>query len=82
MMASARASYGVRRWTAITADGYDLVTIFEGLQDMSCPVDALRAARRMLRDGGSVLVAAERVDDEFTPPAPVLERHAYGWSVI
>ena len=65
-----------------TADGYDLVTIFEALHDMSRPVDALRAARRMLQDGGSVLVADERVDDEFTAPAPVPERHAYGWSVI
>jgi hypothetical protein len=63
-------------------DGYDLVTIFEALHDMSRPVDALRAARRMLRDGASVLVADERVDDQFTAPAPVLERHAYGWSVI
>ena len=65
-----------------TVDGYDLVTIFEALHDMSRPVDALRAARRMLRDGGSVLIADERVDDEFTVPAPLLERHAYGWSVI
>jgi SAM-dependent methyltransferase len=65
-----------------TADGYDLVTIFEALHDMSRPVDALRAARRMLRNGGSALVADERVDDEFTAPAPVPERHAYGWSVV
>jgi 2-polyprenyl-3-methyl-5-hydroxy-6-metoxy-1,4-benzoquinol methylase len=65
-----------------TADGYDLVTIFEALHDMSRPVDALREARAMLRAGGSVLVADERVDDEFTAPAPVSERHAYGWSVI
>jgi 2-polyprenyl-3-methyl-5-hydroxy-6-metoxy-1,4-benzoquinol methylase len=61
---------------------YDLVTIFEALHDMSRPVDALRTARRALRDGGSVLVADERVDDEFTAPAPLLERHAYAWSVI
>jgi 2-polyprenyl-3-methyl-5-hydroxy-6-metoxy-1,4-benzoquinol methylase len=65
-----------------TADEYDVVTIFEALHDMTRPVDALRAARRMLRNGGSVLVADERVDDQFTAPAPVLERHAYGWSVI
>jgi 2-polyprenyl-3-methyl-5-hydroxy-6-metoxy-1,4-benzoquinol methylase len=65
-----------------TAHQYDLVTIFEALHDMSRPVEALRAARRMLRNGGCVLVADERVDDEFTAPAPVLERHAYGWSVI
>jgi 2-polyprenyl-3-methyl-5-hydroxy-6-metoxy-1,4-benzoquinol methylase len=65
-----------------TAGRYDVVTIFEALHDMSRPVDALRAARRALRDGGSVLVADERVGDEFTAPAPVPERHAYGWSVI
>jgi 2-polyprenyl-3-methyl-5-hydroxy-6-metoxy-1,4-benzoquinol methylase len=65
-----------------TADRYDLVTVFEALHDMSRPIDALRAARRMLRDGASVLVADEPVEDEFTAPAPLLERHAYGWSVI
>jgi 2-polyprenyl-3-methyl-5-hydroxy-6-metoxy-1,4-benzoquinol methylase len=65
-----------------TENRYDLVTIFEALHDMSRPVDALRAARRALRDGGSVLVADERVEDKFTAPAPVPERHAYGWSVI
>jgi 2-polyprenyl-3-methyl-5-hydroxy-6-metoxy-1,4-benzoquinol methylase len=63
-------------------EAYDLVTIFEALHDMSRPVDALRVARSALRDGGSVLVADERVEEEFTAPAPVLERHAYGWSVI
>jgi ubiquinone/menaquinone biosynthesis C-methylase UbiE len=64
------------------ADRYDLVTVFEALHDMSRPIDALREARRMLRDGASVLVADERVDEEFTAPAPLVERHAYGWSVI
>jgi 2-polyprenyl-3-methyl-5-hydroxy-6-metoxy-1,4-benzoquinol methylase len=65
-----------------TTDRYDLVTIFEALHDMSRPVDALRTARMALLDGGSVLVADERVEDEFTAPAPMLERHSYGWSVI
>jgi hypothetical protein len=65
-----------------TADRYELVAISEARHDMSRPVDALRAARRILQDGGSLLVADERVDDEFTAPAPLLERHAYGWSVI
>jgi ubiquinone/menaquinone biosynthesis C-methylase UbiE len=36
---------------------YDLVTIFEALHDMNHPVEALRTARRMLAEGGSVLVA-------------------------
>jgi hypothetical protein len=47
---------------------YDLVTIFEGLHDMSRPVDALRVARGMLREPGCVIVADELVEDEFTAP--------------
>ena len=61
---------------------YDLVTIFEGLHDMSRPVDALRAARGMLTGSGSVVIADELVADEFTAPAPELERYHYGWSVV
>ncbi|HEX9518460.1 MAG TPA: methyltransferase domain-containing protein [Streptosporangiaceae bacterium] len=61
---------------------FDLVTIFEGLHDMSRPADALRAARGMLVPSGSVLIAEELVEDEFTAPASNLERYHYGWSVI
>jgi 2-polyprenyl-3-methyl-5-hydroxy-6-metoxy-1,4-benzoquinol methylase len=61
---------------------YDLVTIFEGLHDMSRPVDALRAAREMLGQTGSVIIADELVEDEFTAPATELERYHYGWSVV
>jgi len=61
---------------------YDLVTIFEGLHDMSRPVDALRIARGMLARSGSVIIADELVEDEFTAPASELERYHYGWSVV
>ena len=61
---------------------YDLVTIFEGLHDMSRPVDALRAARGVLGRTGSVIIADELVEDEFTAPATELERYHYGWSVV
>jgi Methyltransferase domain len=61
---------------------YDLVTIFEGLHDMSRPADALRVARGMLTPSGSVIVADELVADEFTAPADELERYHYGWSVV
>jgi 2-polyprenyl-3-methyl-5-hydroxy-6-metoxy-1,4-benzoquinol methylase len=61
---------------------FDLVTIFEGLHDMSRPVDALRAARGMLVPSGSVVIADEMVADEFTAPASDLERYHYGWSVV
>jgi len=46
------------------------------------PDHALRAARAMLAEGGSVVVADERVEDHFTAPAPDRDRRAYGWSVV
>jgi 2-polyprenyl-3-methyl-5-hydroxy-6-metoxy-1,4-benzoquinol methylase len=61
---------------------YDLVTIFEALHDMPRPVDALRAARAMLAEDGSVVVADELVADEFTAPGSDLDRYHYGWSVL
>jgi SAM-dependent methyltransferase len=61
---------------------FDLVTIFEALHDMSRPVDALRLARGMLDDGGSVVIADELVEDVFTVPAPIGERLSYAWSVV
>ena len=61
---------------------FDLVTIFEALHDMSRPVDALRAARGMLGTSGSVIIADELVEDEFTAPASDMERYHYGWSVV
>src|SRR5262249_60862420 len=57
---------------------FALVTILEGLHDMSRPVDALRAARGMLEAGGSVVVADELVEYEVTAPASEQERHHLG----
>jgi len=62
--------------------GYDLVTIFEALHDMSRPVDALGAARRMLSEDGTLLVVDGLVADQFTVPASPRERTEYGWSVV
>jgi ubiquinone/menaquinone biosynthesis C-methylase UbiE len=59
-----------------------LVTIFEALHDMSYPVDVLGACRRLLAEGGSIVVADERVADSFTAPADDLERFYYGFSVM
>lgn len=60
---------------------YDLVTIFEALHDMNHPVDALRAVRASLADGGSVL-ADERVAERFAPPGDEIERLNYGFSIL
>ena len=62
--------------------GYDLITIFEALHDMSRPVDALRTARYLLAENGTLLVADELVAEEFTIAASEREREAYGWSVV
>jgi SAM-dependent methyltransferase len=62
--------------------GYDLVTIFEALHDMAHPVEALRAARALLVEGGSVIVADERVADAFYAPGDEIERLNYGFSVL
>jgi 2-polyprenyl-3-methyl-5-hydroxy-6-metoxy-1,4-benzoquinol methylase len=61
---------------------YDLVTIFEALHDMNHPVEALRTARHMLAEGGSVLVADERVAEHFNAPGDEIERFDYGFSVL
>jgi SAM-dependent methyltransferase len=61
---------------------YDLITIFEALHDMNHPVEALRTARANLAEGGSVLVADERVAEKFTVPGDAVERFNYGWSVL
>ncbi|MGH2595332.1 MAG: methyltransferase domain-containing protein [Actinomycetota bacterium] len=61
---------------------YDLVTFFECLHDMARPVDALRAARAMLVDGGVVLVGDERTNESFTGELDDGERYHYGWSLF
>jgi 2-polyprenyl-3-methyl-5-hydroxy-6-metoxy-1,4-benzoquinol methylase len=64
------------------AGRYDVVTIFEALHDMSYPVEALRAARGLLADGGVVLIVDERTEDKFTAPASDQERLFYGYSIF
>jgi SAM-dependent methyltransferase len=61
---------------------YDVVTIFEALHDMARPVEALENARRLLAEGGTTIVADERVAEEFVAPGDDLERLMYGYSVV
>jgi 2-polyprenyl-3-methyl-5-hydroxy-6-metoxy-1,4-benzoquinol methylase len=61
---------------------YDLVTIFEALHDMNHPVEALRAVRASLADGGSVVIADERVAERFAPPGDEIERLNYAFSIL
>ena len=64
------------------AERYDLVTVFEAIHDMAKPVEALRAMRGLLREGGVALVADEKVADTFTAPGDEVERVMYGWSIL
>jgi 2-polyprenyl-3-methyl-5-hydroxy-6-metoxy-1,4-benzoquinol methylase len=61
---------------------FDVVTAFETIHDMSNPVAVLRAMRALLRDGGFVVVADEKVAEEFTAPGDEVERFMYGWSAL
>jgi 2-polyprenyl-3-methyl-5-hydroxy-6-metoxy-1,4-benzoquinol methylase len=64
------------------AGQYDLVTAFETVHDMADPVGALRAMRALVKDGGAVVIADEKVAEAFTAPGDELERFNYGWSAL
>jgi 2-polyprenyl-3-methyl-5-hydroxy-6-metoxy-1,4-benzoquinol methylase len=60
----------------------DLVTVFEALHDMADPVGALMSVRRLLTPSGAVMIADEKVAEEFTAPGSELERLNYAFSVL
>jgi SAM-dependent methyltransferase len=64
------------------AGRFDLVCAFETIHDMCDPVGALRAMRSLRAEGGTVLVADERVADHFTVDADDVERFQFGWSAL
>ncbi len=61
---------------------YDLAIVVESIHDMAQPVDVLASIRSMLRPGGALIVADERVEDSFTAPAGEVERVFYAYSVL
>jgi 2-polyprenyl-3-methyl-5-hydroxy-6-metoxy-1,4-benzoquinol methylase len=64
------------------AGSYDLVTAFETIHDMSNPVATLKAMRSLCKSGGAVVIADEKVAEEFNAPGDELERFMYGWSAV
>ncbi len=64
------------------AGKYDLVVIIEAIHDLSRPIEALSAVRRMLCPGGVALIADEKTEDAFTAPAGEIERMLYGFSIF
>src|SRR5262245_33861026 len=61
---------------------YDLATVIESIHDMSQPVAVMSSIRRMLKPGGTLIVADERTEDAFGAPASETERMFYAYSVL
>lgn len=64
------------------AGSYDLVLAMECVHDLADPVAVLASARRLVTEGGSVVVMDERVPDEFTGPGDPIEQMMYGISML
>lgn len=61
---------------------YDLVTAFECVHDMADPVSALRTMYRLAKEDGAVIIADERVGEEFSATGNEVEWMMYGWSIL
>lgn len=78
-----RVTFEVRDAATIADLGpVDVACVFEAVHDMGDPVSALAAIRGTLADGGSLLVADERVNPTFVAPADFNDRLMYAWSVL
>ncbi len=62
--------------------GYDLVTMFEALHDLSHPVQVLTSIKQSLAPDGALLVMDERAAEEFIAPGDPFERLFYGASLV
>ncbi len=64
------------------AGRYDFALAVECIHDMPNPIAVLDAMRRLLGEGGPVLVVDEKVADRFTAPGDDVERYMYGFSIL
>ena len=64
------------------AGRYDFALAVECVHDMSDPVSVLAAMRRLVGEGGPVLIVDEKVADAFTAPGDDVERWMYGFSIL
>ena len=66
----------------LAQDGpFDLVLLLETLHDMSRPREVLAALGEALAPEGCILIADERVSENFVAPGNEIERMMYGWSI-
>jgi 2-polyprenyl-3-methyl-5-hydroxy-6-metoxy-1,4-benzoquinol methylase len=80
---SERTTFEVHDCTQPLPGGpFDLVVMIEALHDVSQPVEVLSRMRESLADGGTVIVADERVGETFAAPTDEVERFMYGASVL
>ncbi len=68
--------------TGRLAGRYDLVVAFECVHDMGRPVQALATMKRLLSEGGSVVIMDENVAEAFTAPGEMVERFMYAFSPL
>lgn len=64
------------------AGRYDFALAIECIHDMSNPVGVLGAMRRLVGEGGPVLIVDEKVADRFAAPGDDVERTMYGFSIL
>ena len=78
-----RVAFHVRAAGAADLAGrYDFALAVECIHDMPDPVAVLSAMRRLVGEGGPVLVVDEKVADRFTAPGDDVERYMYGFSIL
>jgi SAM-dependent methyltransferase len=77
-----RVTFTTADASAASPGAYDLICVFEALHDMADPVAVLSTARTRLADGGTVLIADEKVAETFTAPGDDVERLNYAFSVL
>ncbi|WP_422768956.1 class I SAM-dependent methyltransferase [Plantactinospora sp. WMMC1484] len=80
--ASGRVSYVEADAAALEGEPAALVCVLDSLHDMARPIEVLRAARRLVADGGCVLLLEPRADERFAAPADPVERFVYACSVL
>ncbi len=61
---------------------YDLAVVIESIHDLARPVEVLAAIKECLVPGGTLIVADEKVADDFAIPADDVERFMYGFSLM
>ena len=78
-----RVRFEVRDGATVQDQGpYDLAVVIESIHDVARPVEVLDAIRKSLAPGAPLLVADERVADEFTAPGDEVERFMYAASAL